>query len=56
MRRLSCSMSDLPLFGVLENTVAVNADPSLEAIAAVAYRGESLLAAYAHARTLLERP
>ena len=49
------SMSDLPLFRVLEKTVAVNADPALEAIAAVTYRGESLLDAYASARDLLER-
>jgi phosphoserine phosphatase len=50
------SMSDLPLFGVLENTVAVNADEGLEQVAAVAYRGESLLEAYAIARELLDRP
>jgi phosphoserine phosphatase len=49
------SMSDLPLFGELRNTVAVNADPSLEAIAAVAYRGDSLVEAYALGRDLLER-
>lgn len=49
------SMSDLPLFGVLENTVAVNADEGLERIAAVAYRGDSLLDAYALARKLLGR-
>ncbi len=49
------SMSDLPLFGVLENTVAVNADESLERVAAVAYRGENLLEAYELARELLAR-
>jgi phosphoserine phosphatase len=49
------SMSDLPLFGVLENTVAVNADEKLERIAAVAYRGDSLLEAYEMARGLLAR-
>ncbi len=37
------SMSDLPLFGVLENTVAVNAEKSLERVAAVAYRGDNLV-------------
>lgn len=49
------SMSDLPLFGVLENTVAVNADEDLERVAAIAYRGDSLLDAYALARKLLAR-
>ncbi|HLI60673.1 MAG TPA: HAD-IB family phosphatase [Solirubrobacteraceae bacterium] len=48
------SMSDLPLFGVLENTVAVNADPELERLAAAAYRGPSLVEAYAMARALLD--
>jgi len=47
------SMSDLPLFGVLENTVAINADANLEQVASVAYRGDSLLEAYALARDLL---
>jgi phosphoserine phosphatase len=49
------SMSDLPLFGLLENTVAVNADEDLERVAAIAYRGDSLLDAYALARKLLAR-
>ncbi|MGH2908466.1 MAG: HAD family hydrolase [Solirubrobacteraceae bacterium] len=49
------SMSDLPLFRTLQNTVAVNADESLERVAAVAYRGESLPEAYAMARDLLAR-
>jgi phosphoserine phosphatase len=49
------SMSDLPLFGALPHTVAVNADESLERIAAVAYRGDSLTGAYALARELLAR-
>jgi phosphoserine phosphatase len=49
------SMSDLPLFGVLENTVAVNADEKLERVSAVAYRGDSLLEAYEMARGLLAR-
>jgi phosphoserine phosphatase len=48
------SMSDIPLFGVLENTVAVNADPALEQAARVAYRGEDLREAYAQGRALLE--
>jgi len=49
------SMSDLPLFRVLENTVAVNADESLEQAAAVTYRGGDLREAYAMARELLDR-
>jgi ADP-ribose pyrophosphatase YjhB (NUDIX family) len=40
-------MSDLPLFGELENTVAVNADAALERVGAVAYHGDSLAEAYA---------
>jgi phosphoserine phosphatase len=48
------SMSDLPLFAVLENTVAVNADSELERAARVAYRGEDLREAYAHGRALLD--
>jgi phosphoserine phosphatase len=49
------SMSDIPLFAVLENTVAVNADPALEQAARVAYRGEDLREAYARGRELLDR-
>jgi phosphoserine phosphatase len=49
------SMSDLPLFGLLENTVAVNADEDLERVAAIAYRGDNLLEPYALARELLAR-
>ena len=48
------SMSDIPLFAVLENTVAVNADATLESAARVAYRGEDLREAYAHGRALLD--
>jgi phosphoserine phosphatase len=48
------SMSDIPLFNVLENTVAVNADAALEGAARVAYRGEDLREAYAHGRALLK--
>jgi phosphoserine phosphatase len=48
------SMSDLPLFAVLQNTVAVNADAALERAARVVYRGEDLREAYAHGRALLE--
>jgi phosphoserine phosphatase len=48
------SMSDLPLFAVLQNTVAVNADSALERTARVVYRGEDLREAYAHGRALLE--
>lgn len=49
------SMSDLPLFGDLENTVAINADAALERVAAIAYRGNSLLEAYGRGRELLDR-
>jgi phosphoserine phosphatase len=49
------SMSDVPLFSMLDNTVAVNADEALERIAAVAYRGDSLMDAYALGRHLLGR-
>jgi phosphoserine phosphatase len=48
------SMSDLPLFAVLQNTVAVNADVALERAARVAYRGEDLRVAYSHGRALLD--
>ncbi|MFZ1996949.1 MAG: HAD-IB family phosphatase [Solirubrobacteraceae bacterium] len=48
------SWSDLPLFAVLENTVAVNADAALERTARVVYRGEDLREAYAHGRALLD--
>lgn len=48
------SRSDGPLFAALANTVAVNADPALEAAAAAAYRGHDLREAYTHARTLLD--
>ncbi|MCD2191104.1 HAD family hydrolase [Actinomycetospora soli] len=49
------SMSDEPLFAHLPNTVAVNADPTIEALARVAYRGEDLREAYAHGRDLLDQ-
>jgi phosphoserine phosphatase len=48
------SMSDIPLFAVLENTVAVNADAALERAARVAYRGEDLREAYGHGRAMLD--
>ena len=48
-------MSDEPLFAHLPNTVAVNADPTVEALARVAYRGEDLREAYAHGRDLLDQ-
>lgn len=48
------SMSDLPLFAVLHNTVAVNADAALERAARLAYRGADLRVAYAHGRALLD--
>jgi phosphoserine phosphatase len=49
------SMSDIPLFAVLENTVAVNADPAVEQAARVASRGADLREAYARGRELLDR-
>ena len=49
------SMSDRPLFDELANTVAVNADEKLERVAAVSYRGESLLEAYDLGRRLLDQ-
>ena len=48
------SMSDLPLFSVLRNTVAVNADARLETAARVSYRGNDLREAYARGRSLLD--
>lgn len=50
------SMSDLPLFAALENTVAVNADERLERVARAAYRGNDLREAYAHGRAMLDAP
>ena len=49
------SMSDAPLFRHLGHTVAVNADRHLDGLAAVAYRGSDLTAAYRLGRELLER-
>jgi len=48
------SLSDEPLFTTLDNTVAVNADQQLEAIACRTYRGHDLREAYTHGRTLLD--
>ena len=50
------SISDLPLFALLKNTVAVNADPALERRARVVYRGGDLREAYARGRALLDEP
>jgi phosphoserine phosphatase len=47
------SASDLPLFAHLPHTVAVNASPDLEELAAARYRGDDLLAAYRLGRGLL---
>jgi phosphoserine phosphatase len=47
------SGSDLPLFGFLPHTVAVNASPDLEELAAAHYRGDDLLVAYRLGRELL---
>jgi phosphoserine phosphatase len=49
------SMSDAPLFRELTNTVAVNADHHLAALAALSYRGGDLAGAYALGRELLAR-
>ncbi len=49
------SSSDVPLFEMLENTVAVNATDSLRQAAAVVYDGQDLREAYAAGRRLLER-
>jgi HAD superfamily phosphoserine phosphatase-like hydrolase len=48
------SSSDLPLFELLENTVAVNGSASLTDHAAVSYEGNDLREAYALGRRLLE--
>lgn len=50
------SMSDAPLFGHLDNTVAVNADHHLTGLAARAYQGDDLTVAYRLARGLLPGP
>jgi phosphoserine phosphatase len=47
------SLSDAPLFGHLDNTVAVNADHHLTGLAARVYDGDDLTAAYRLARGLL---
>jgi len=47
------SMSDAPLFRRLTKTVGVNADHHLAELAAVSYRGDDLLGAYALGRVLL---
>lgn len=49
------SSSDVPLFEVLDNTVAVNASESLVALAAAHYEGPDLMVAYAEGRRLLDR-
>jgi hypothetical protein len=52
-RRHCRSVSDAPLFRLLANTVAVNADHHLAGLAAVSYRGDDLAGAYALGRVLL---
>jgi phosphoserine phosphatase len=47
------SMSDAPLFAHLGNTVAVNADHHVADLAAIAYQGDDLTAAYRLGRALL---
>ena len=47
------SSSDIPLFKLLRNTVAVNGTESLREVAAVAYDGSDLREAYAVGRSLL---
>lgn len=48
------SRSDEPLFAHLPHTVAVNADPAVEALARVVYRGDDLRVPYAQACRLLD--
>lgn len=50
------SISDAALFAALPHTVAVNADPAIEALARVSYRGNDLRDAYGRARALLDSP
>jgi phosphoserine phosphatase len=49
------SSSDIPLFRLLPNTVAVNGTPSLRQIAAAAYEGNDLWGAYVLGRSLLDQ-
>jgi phosphoserine phosphatase len=49
------SSSDVPLFQMLRNTVAVNGTESVKEVAAVVYDGSDLRDAYAAGRSLLER-
>lgn len=48
------SASDIPLFGWLPNTVAVNASPELATLATVSYRGADLREAYRLGRSTLD--
>jgi phosphoserine phosphatase len=48
------SSSDVPLFEILDNTVAVNGSATLAEQAAVVYRGNDLREAYALGRGLIE--
>jgi phosphoserine phosphatase len=50
------SGSDLALFAMVQRTVAVNASPSLEALAATSYRGRSMWDAYQLGRSLIVAP
>jgi phosphoserine phosphatase len=49
------SSSDVPLFRLLSNTVAVNGTESVREVAAIAYDGTDLREAYAAGRSLLAR-
>jgi phosphoserine phosphatase len=49
------SSSDVPLFGRLPNTVAVNGSDKVREVAAITYEGSDLRDAYAAGRTLLSR-
>jgi phosphoserine phosphatase len=49
------SSSDIPLFKVLRNTVAVNGSDSVREVAARSYDGSDLREAYAVGRSLLDR-
>jgi len=49
------SSSDVPLFRILPNTVAVNGSASLREVSAMAYDGSDLWGAYSLGRSLLEK-
>lgn len=48
------SASDIPLFSVLSNTVAINGSQRLKALAAASYEGDDIWAAYQIGRSLAD--